>query len=67
MRFLYAVADSVPTLGWSLFVVAMTSNPTLRSELISNVLTGATPMATDPAFALYYDTANGTALQGVSR
>ena len=68
MRFLYPVADPFPSLGWSLFVAAMTTNPDLRSELISKVVNGTnTTRATNPAFALSYDSANGSPLQGVSR
>jgi len=58
--------------SWSLFVAAMTTNQGLRSKLIYNVHNGmlqGTLLGSKhipPAFAISYDTANGTALQGVS-
>ena len=46
----------------------MTTNPSLRTELISNVYNGAIASKdTDPAFSVTYNTANGTPLQGVAR
>jgi hypothetical protein len=52
-----------------LFVAAMTKNQGLRSALIVNVYNGtiADGAATDPAFAVYIDSVNGSPLQGVSR
>jgi hypothetical protein len=51
-----------------MFVAAMTTNQGLRSELISKVFNGTlTSKATNPAFAVYYDTTNGNPLQGVAR
>jgi hypothetical protein len=46
----------------------MTSNQGLLSELIFKVFNGTiASKATNPAFAVYYDAANGTPLQGVGR
>jgi hypothetical protein len=51
-----------------MFVAAMTTNQGLRSALILKVLNGTSVQDTNyPAFAVYYDTANGTPLQGVGR
>ena len=68
-RFLYSVVDPFPSLGWSLFVAAMTTNKGLSSGLIWRVFntTGSSKSTTNPAFAVYYDSANGTPLQGVGR
>ena len=45
----------------------MTTNPGLRSNLIFKVYNGTVALkATDPAFAVSYNTANGTPL-GVAR
>ena len=58
----------IPSLGWSLFVAAMTPNTGLRSGLVSKVYNGTSvSRATNPAFAVYYNTTNGTPLQGVNR
>ena len=58
----------IPSLGWSLFVAAMTPNPGLRSGLVSKVYMGTVVSRnTNPAFAVYYNTTNGTPLQGVNR
>jgi hypothetical protein len=68
VRLLYSVADSVPSLGWTLFVAAMTSNQGLCSELIYKVVNATiTSKASDPAFAVYYDAASAAPLQGVVR
>ncbi len=50
-------------------MAAMTSNQGLCSELISRVLNGTivSREKTDPAFAVYYDSAKATPLQGVLR
>ena len=49
----------------------MTSNSGLRTELLSSVLKGtalnSNGALANPAFAVSYDTANGTPLQGVGR
>jgi hypothetical protein len=58
---------SDPVLGWSSFVAAMTTNQGLRSELIERVYKR---MATDTipgVFPVYYDSVNGTSLQGMAR
>jgi hypothetical protein len=65
----YYILSLIPlSLGWSLFVAAMTPNQGLRSALISSVFneTILSP-AGQSTFAVYYDTANGTPLQGAYR
>ena len=54
-------------IGWSLFTAAMTTNnPGLRSELISRVFHRASS-TTPGVFPVYYDSSNGTSLQGIAR
>ena len=52
-----------------MFIAAMTKNQGLRSALIANVYYGtiSAVTATDPAFAVYIDSVDGSPLQGVSR
>jgi len=67
-QFQVLLAD--PVLGWSLFVAAaMTSNLGLFSELILRVVNVMTSseVKNDSAFAVYYDSAKATPLQGVLR
>ena len=53
-------------IGWSLFAAAMTPNPGLRSQLILRVYNRVT--STIPGvFPVYYDSGNGTSLQGIAR
>lgn len=60
------MADLV--IGWSLFVVAITNDERLRSELTARVSDRFSNI-TIPAnvFSVNYDSANGTSLQGVAR
>ena len=51
-----------------MFAAAMTANTALRLALISKVFNGSRAAGpTNPAFAVYYDTADGTPLRGVAR
>ena len=46
----------------------MTANTALRLSLISKVFNGSKAVGrSNPTFAVYYDTADGTPLQGVAR
>ena len=53
-------------IGWSLYVAAMTSNPGLRSQLILRVYNRVTS-SIPGVFPVYYDSGNGTSLQGIAR
>jgi hypothetical protein len=53
-------------IGWSLFAAAMTRNPGLRSELILRVYNRVTS-SIPGVFPVYYDSDNGTSLQGIAR
>jgi hypothetical protein len=69
----YILSLTPLSLGWSLFVAAMTTNEALRSALIANVYNETViawrlfKFESNPAFAVYYDSASGTPLQGVYR
>lgn len=56
-----------PVSGWSLFAAAMTSNQGLLSDLISRVHTRASTSTIPGLFPVYYDSGNGTSLQGTAR
>jgi hypothetical protein len=56
-----------PVSGWNLFAAAMTSIQGLRSDLISRVHTRASTSNIAGVFPLYYDSSNGTSLQGIAR
>jgi hypothetical protein len=65
LLFIY-LADLV--IGWSLFVAAMTNDEPLRSELIARVSDRSSNTSIPASvFSVYYDSANGTSLQGVAR
>ena len=66
ITFKFLLADLV--IGWCLFVVAITNDERLRSELTAKVSDRSSD-TTIPAnvFPVYYDSANGTSLQGVAR
>lgn len=59
------LSDLVP--GWSFFTAAMTPNQALRSALISKVYHRTLYPNLPGAFPVYYDSADGTTLQGVAR
>ena len=54
-------------LAWSLFVAAMTTNQDLRSKLISGVHKRASASTIPGIFPSYYNSVDGSALQGVAR
>jgi hypothetical protein len=66
--YLYISEIVLPDLviGWSLFAAAMTTNPGLRSQLILRVYNRVT--STIPGvFPVFYNSVNGTSLQGMAR
>ena len=63
----FQVLSSDPALGWSLFAAAMTTNQSLRSELISRVSDRASSTNTSGIFPVYYGSGDGTTVQGVAR
>ncbi|KAF8491815.1 hypothetical protein F5888DRAFT_1619594 [Russula emetica] len=63
-----ADANADLVIGWSLFVAAMTNDEPLRSELIVRVSDRSSNTSIPASvFSVYYDSANGTSLQGVAR
>jgi len=58
---------SDPVLVWSMFVAGLTTNQGLRSELIGRVYNRMGATALPGVFPVYYDSVNGTALQGAAR
>jgi hypothetical protein len=55
-------------IGWSIFVAAMTTNSGLQSELILRVYNATfVDLNTSWVFPVYYDSSDGTALQGIAR
>ena len=59
------LADRVS--GWSLFAAAMTSNQGLRSDLITKVFNRVNNRTIPGVFPAYYDSSQGSAVQGVAR
>ncbi|KAF8497622.1 hypothetical protein F5888DRAFT_1803621 [Russula emetica] len=58
---------NVAVSSWSLFVAAMTNDEPLRSELIVRVSDRSSNTSIPASvFSVYYDSANGTSLQGVA-
>jgi len=54
-------------LGWTLFAAAMTSNPDLRTSLISRVHNRASFNLSAGVFPLSYDSTAGTMVRGSAR